>query len=86
MRALVAQMRAEGERHLGFYGAMGYDLVFQFEPIDLQHQRAVDQPDMHLFLPDELVVVDVFFLLLIQNLQLNIYLKNQKIMLLIYYL
>ena len=58
MRALVAQMRAEGERHLGFYGAMGYDLVFQFEPIDLQHQRAVDQPDLHLFLPDELVVVD----------------------------
>ena len=58
MRALVAQMRAEGERHLGFYGAMGYDLVFQFEPIELRHERAADQPDLHLFLPDELVVVD----------------------------
>ena len=43
MRALVAQMRAEGERHLGFYGAMGYDLVFQFEPIELRHERAADR-------------------------------------------
>ena len=58
MRALVAQMQAEGERHLGFYGSMGYDLVFQFEPIDLRHERREDQPDLHLFLPDELIVVD----------------------------
>ena len=58
MRALVAQMRAEGESHLGFYGAMGYDLVFQFEPIELRHQRKADQPDLHLFLPDRLVVID----------------------------
>ena len=58
MRALVAQMRAEGEQHLGFYGSMGYDLVFQFEPIDLRHERREDQPDLHLFLPDELIVVD----------------------------
>lgn len=58
MRALVAQMQAEGERHLGFYGAMGYDLVFQFEPIELRHERRQDQPDLHLFLPDELIAVD----------------------------
>ena len=32
LRALVAQMMTEEDRHLGFYGAMGYDLVFQFEP------------------------------------------------------
>ena len=30
LRTLVAQMRAEGENHLGFYGALGYDLVLQF--------------------------------------------------------
>jgi len=58
LRALVAQMMTEEDRHLGFYGAMGYDLVFQFEPIELRHKRPVTRPDLHLFLPDELVVVD----------------------------
>ena len=58
LRALVEQMRSEDEPHLGFYGALGYDLVFQFEPIDMQHERAEDQPDLHLFVPDELIVVD----------------------------
>ena len=58
LRALVAQMRAEGENHLGFYGALGYDLVLQFEPLQLRHPRREDRPDLHLFLPDELVVVD----------------------------
>ena len=58
LRALVDLMRCDDEPHLGFYGAMGYDLVFQFEPIDLRHERAQDQPDLHLFVPDDLVVVD----------------------------
>ena len=58
LRALVHQMHAERDRHLGFYGAMGYDLVFQFEPIRLRHPRDPETPDLHLFLPDELVVVD----------------------------
>ena len=51
-------MRSEDEPHLGFYGALGYDLVFQFEPIDMWHERAEDQPDLHLFVPDELIVAD----------------------------
>ena len=58
LRALVQQMRSENEPHLGFYGALGYDLVFQFEPIDMRHERAEDQSDLHLFVPDELIVVD----------------------------
>ncbi|MCC7265688.1 MAG: anthranilate synthase component I [Candidatus Latescibacteria bacterium] len=58
LRALVQQFGAPGEPHLGFYGAMGYDLVFQFEPIDLRHQRPAQHPDLYLFLPDELIVVD----------------------------
>lgn len=58
LRALVQQFGAPGEPHLGFYGAMGYDLVFQFEPITLRHQRPAQHPDLHLFLPDELIVVD----------------------------
>lgn len=58
LRALIHQFQFAQDTHLGFYGAMGYDLVFQFEPIDLRHQRDVDRPDLHLFLPDELIVVD----------------------------
>ena len=51
-------MRAPQDEHLGFYGAMGYDLVFQFEPVQLRHARPLDQADLHLFMPDELIVVD----------------------------
>ena len=58
LRTLVGQMYHADEGHLGFYGAMGYDLVFQFEPMELRHDRPTDRPDLHLFLPDELVVVD----------------------------
>jgi len=58
LRALVWQFGAPVEPHLGFYGAMGYDLVFQFEPITLRHQRPAQHPDLHLFLPDDLIVVD----------------------------
>ena len=58
LRALVQQMYSPEDRHLGFYGAMGYDLVFQFEPIELRHPRDQKTPDLHLFLPDELIVVD----------------------------
>ena len=58
MRSLVQTMKSEVDPHLGFYGAMGYDLVFQFEPIELRHRRDRHRPDLHLFLPDELIVVD----------------------------
>jgi anthranilate synthase len=46
------------EPHLGFYGAFGYDLAFQFEPLRLRLERSADQRDLVLYLPDELIVVD----------------------------
>lgn len=57
LRALIGHFAAP-EEHLGLYGAFGYDLVFQFEPIARHQQRADDQRDLVLFLPDELLVVD----------------------------
>lgn len=48
------------DEHLGLYGAFGYDLVFQFEPINKTLQRAIDQRDLVLYLPDELVIVDYY--------------------------
>lgn len=58
LRILVGQLGHEKEKHLGFYGALGYDLAFQIEPITLRHARSEDHPDLHLFLPDQIVVVD----------------------------
>ncbi|MBN9670132.1 anthranilate synthase component I [Roseibium aggregatum] len=43
---------------LGLYGAFGYDVAFQFEPIDLKRERPSDQRDVVLFLPDEILIVD----------------------------
>ena len=43
---------------LGLYGAFGYDLTFQFEPIKQNKVRSDDQRDLLLYLPDEVFVVD----------------------------
>jgi anthranilate synthase len=58
LRALVALFHHADEPHLGLYGAFGYDLAFQFEPIRLRLTRPPDQRDLLLYLPDELIVVD----------------------------
>jgi len=44
--------------HLGLYGAFGYDLAFQFEPVRLRHARPAAQRDLVLHLPDQLYVLD----------------------------
>jgi anthranilate synthase len=58
LRRLIALFGADDEPHLGLYGAFGYDLAFQFEPIKLRLQRPPAQRDFVLYLPDELVIVD----------------------------
>ncbi|NKZ08772.1 anthranilate synthase component I [Actinomadura latina] len=44
--------------HLGLYGAFGYDLSLQFEPLRTRLERPGDQRDLVLHLADEMVVVD----------------------------
>lgn len=58
LRAVVELFYSTAEAHLGLYGAFGYDLAFQFESISLRLERAADQRDLVLYLPDELIVVD----------------------------
>jgi anthranilate synthase len=58
LRALIALFKSREDEHLGFYGAFGYDLVFQFEPTKLRLPRAADQRDLVLYLPDEILIVD----------------------------
>ncbi len=58
LRAIIALFASAQDQQLGLYGAFGYDLVFQFEPMPLHLPRAADQRDLVLFQPDELLVVD----------------------------
>ncbi len=57
LREVVAALRSD-DPNLGLYGAFGYDLAFQFEPVRLRHERPDDQRDLVLHLPDELYMVD----------------------------
>jgi anthranilate synthase len=58
LRALIHLFASAEDQHFGFYGAFGYDLVFQFEPIKLRLPRPDDQRDLVLYLPDEILIVD----------------------------
>ncbi|RKS73668.1 anthranilate synthase component I [Actinomadura pelletieri DSM 43383] len=57
LRAVVGLFACD-DPHLGLYGAFGYDLSLQFEPLRTRLERPSDQRDLVLHLPDELVVVD----------------------------
>ena len=59
LRALVGLFASPSDKHLGLYGAYGYDLAFQFEPVRLRHDRdSAAIRDLVLHLPDEILVVD----------------------------
>ena len=57
LREIIASFGGE-DSHLGLYGAFGYDLAFQFEPVRLSLDRPADQRDLVLHLPDEIYVLD----------------------------
>jgi len=58
LRTLTRLFASPDDEHLGLYGAFGYDLVFQFEPMPLRLPRPADQRDLVLYLPDEILIVD----------------------------
>lgn len=57
LRRLIEEFQVCEDAHLALVGAFGYDLLFQFDPIPLQHPRH-DQNDLHLFLCDDIFFVD----------------------------
>ncbi|MET8563554.1 anthranilate synthase component I [Streptomyces flaveolus] len=59
LRAVRDFLHSPADEHAGLYGAFGYDLGFQFEPARLRLPRPAHQRDLVLYLPDELVVVDL---------------------------
>jgi anthranilate synthase len=58
VREILYAFDSPEDDHLGLYGAFGYDLVFQFESMPKLLERSIEQRDLSLYLPDELVVVD----------------------------
>jgi anthranilate synthase len=58
LRTVIDLFRSDEDPHLGLYGAFGYDLVYQFEPMALRLPRPNDQRDLVLYLPDEVLIVD----------------------------
>jgi anthranilate synthase len=57
LRAITAAFGFD-DPNLGLYGAFGYDLAFQFEPVRLRLDRPDDQRDLVLHLPDRIWVHD----------------------------
>jgi anthranilate synthase len=58
LREIAAALGCD-DPHLGLYGAFGYDLAFQFEPVRLRMDRPPAQRDLVLHLPDEIWAVDL---------------------------
>ncbi len=60
IREILNIFFSDEDENLGLYGAFGYDLVFQFEPIQERLSRPDSVRDLVLYLPDSLVVVDYY--------------------------
>ena len=58
VRALIDLFRSSEDAHLGLYGAFGYELAFQFDPIRLAMPRDENERNLALFLPDDILIVD----------------------------
>ncbi|VVT03751.1 anthranilate synthase [Hoeflea sp. EC-HK425] len=58
LRVIVDLFHSAEDGNIGFYGAFGYDLAFQFDPVAPKLTRPEDQRDLLLFLPDEILIVD----------------------------
>jgi anthranilate synthase len=58
LRAVIQLFRTDQDPNLGLYGAFGYDLAFQFDPVEYRLERKESQRDLVLYLPDEILVVD----------------------------
>ncbi len=57
LRALCQEFENPQETRLGLVGAFGYDLLFQFDPIEFRLPRE-NTKDLHLFLCDDIYYMD----------------------------
>ncbi len=57
LRRLIGEFRNSKDSRLSLVGAFGYDLLFQFDPIELKLPRG-EQKDLHLLLCDDIYFMD----------------------------
>lgn len=72
LRSLLAAFKTTDKNYMGFYGALAYQFVFQFE--DLETTKSCPEPDFHLFLFDNILL----FNHLTQDLSLYVTRKNEQ--------
>lgn len=58
LRELIACFSSQEDHYLGLYGALGYDLTFQFEDVIRYQSRNANDRDLVLYLPDQIIVAD----------------------------
>ncbi|MFK7864211.1 MAG: anthranilate synthase component I [Pseudohongiellaceae bacterium] len=58
LREIIACFYSNEDHYLGLYGAMGYDLTFQFEDVVRYQARDASNRDLVLYLPDQILVAD----------------------------
>ncbi len=58
LRAVIVLFKTYEDSNLDLYGAFGYDIAFQFNPVQIKLERQESQCDLVLFLSDEILVVD----------------------------
>lgn len=58
VRKILNAFKNETKDVLGFYGAFGFDLLFQFEKIKLINKRNPQEPVIRLFFPDKIYTFD----------------------------
>ena len=54
LRRTLEHFKTDDKNFMGFYGALAYQFVYQFE--DMQHQKPCPEPDFHLFLFDNILL------------------------------
>ncbi len=57
LRAFIQEFQSDKDTRLSLVGAFGYDLLFQFDPIELKLPRN-GRKDLHLFLCDDIYYMD----------------------------
>ncbi|PCJ27088.1 MAG: anthranilate synthase component I [SAR86 cluster bacterium] len=58
LRTIVACFSSSSDPYLGLFGAFGYDLTYQFEDVTRHQVRDVNDRDLVLYLPDQIIVAD----------------------------
>lgn len=54
LRRVLLEFHADDKNFMGFYGALSYQFVYQFE--DIKHKKPGVEPDFHLFLFDNILI------------------------------